>query len=176
MVNKKRPQPHKVRPALCEATRQKRQFLNGFYERLYCATLSLTAYYSTLNILLSRAFGFCRILPGALWFCPSLWPNSKFEFLCCENKLSAVRTYATKAVAVQQYGNTVERVSRRDVWVNRAVTPAAKLIGAARKNGWSSVRCRCGQTIKSKSVTTRMINLYNSRGGYALTNAVPCFI
>ena len=66
MVNKKRPQPHRVRPALCEATGKKLALLNGFYERLYCATLSLTAYYSTLNILLSRAFGFCRIRPGAL--------------------------------------------------------------------------------------------------------------
>ena len=39
-------------------------------------------------------------------------------------------------------------------------------IGAARKTGWSSVRCRCGQTIKSKSVTTRRVsNHINSRSG-----------
>ena len=85
--------------ALRKATRQKLQFLNGFYERLYCADLSLTAYYSTLKYFLSRAFRMSTVW-RLLAFCYELGLCLQIELLYCENKLSAVRTYATKAVAV----------------------------------------------------------------------------
>ena len=49
-------------------------------------------------------------------------------------------------------------------------------IGAARKNGWSSVRCRCGQTIKSKSVTTRRVKRIIHEVRTSWSKPCPCLV
>lgn len=165
MVNKKRPQPHRVRPALCEATGKKLALLNGFYERLYCATLSLTAYYSTLKYLCQELSDFVVFFRGLFDFARVCNQTRKLNSSVARTSFLLLGLSPRKPSPYLKYGKHGRASIPMGCRVNRAVTPAAKLIGAARKNGWSSVRCRCGQTIKSKSVTTRRVNLYNSRGG-----------
>lgn len=73
----------------------------GVPERLFTSAFCMLYYYSIFRIHLSRAFRIFRIRPGSSSFFLSFGVKAHtIEFLRCENKLSAVRTYATKAAAV----------------------------------------------------------------------------
>ena len=165
-------------------------YLGDFYECVFMlftyAPFWTYIYSSILNTFCQELFRKCKGLDGSIsLYLSGALRSEKSRFLqlnssVVSNKPSAVRTYAMKSVSVPFRYNGWASIPK-GFRVNRAVTPTddepMNFGKSGRRNGWSSVRCRCGQTIKSKSISTRRATIVINHGAaIEPPRTVPCFI